>query len=155
MGEYCLIRGYSFIWRSMFLPYIVLPDGRVVELIVRNNTPYYNPRRQGCQPTVPSYYQFIPDCHPQLAQAMSSTRVAFSSTLLPSDGGTEVREPGGANAPVPAAEHIETDSDTEHDGIHPHLLREMANSPLHLLTHMPFHRFCEACVLGKMKKTEV
>jgi hypothetical protein len=130
-----------------------LPDGRVIELIVRSNNPYYNPRRQGCQPTIPSPDQHIPDCHPQLAQVRSVTRDAFPSTLLPSDGGAEVREPGGANAPVPAAEPVDTDSDNEHDGIHPHLLREMTNSPLHLLTHMPFKRFCDACVLGKMKKT--
>jgi hypothetical protein len=54
VGEYSMLRGYSFIWRSEYLPYIVLPDGRVVELIVRANNAYYNPRRPGCQPTIAS-----------------------------------------------------------------------------------------------------
>ena len=84
----------------------------------------------------------MPESHPQLAMVSSSvSRNAFVD-MIPQDE---------ANADVPAVP-VEDDSDTEHEGTNPKLLREMANSPQHLLTHRPFNRCCDACVMGKMKQ---
>jgi hypothetical protein len=125
--------------------------GSCVILPIRTQNPIYNPRRYEFLPRIPDWDQHIPDGFPKLAVSrVSGSRTAHVSeiicdTVIPAGGA--VSDSRIASGPP------DVDDDSDHDeGIHPSLLRDMANSPLHLLTHRPFNRFCDACVMGKMQK---
>ena len=127
-----------------------------MELVIRANNPYYNPRRYMSQPQIPHPRMHIPECHPQLANGTayaSDTRVAEKSdTRIASESPTDRHFAEEVPEATDAGGERDLDSDDDgNSGIHPQLLREMANSPIHLLTHRPFNRFCDACVMGKIK----
>jgi hypothetical protein len=110
-----------------------MPSGHVIELTIRCGNPMYNPRRADSMPFIPAPGQHIPDGYPKLTDDRSVTRNALPATSAEE---AEVLEPGGASAPVDAEsnpdecrhqESNDSDNDDELSGIHPHLLRDMAN----------------------------
>jgi len=64
VGRRCMKLGWSFHWPSYRNPYFIRPDGKLVELHVRDDIPYLAPGDALCEPREPDYWTEFPSTVP-------------------------------------------------------------------------------------------
>ena len=129
MGYRCMELGYSFIWRGWQRPYLVCPNGKKIELEVMHNVPYLPETSFWPSGSTP---QTLYDC-------------AVGTKLDPSK--TTIDEADSTSVPVEVEPPLEAT-----DGAKEYLtLRNEAKSLRHLMTHLPFNKYCTTCQRAKME----
>ncbi len=136
VGKRCMDMGYSFVWLQGRNPYFICPDGKIVELRVRDNIPYLMTGNEDCQPKDADNTQSIP--------------CAVSPLAFP--GVDDAAPPG-----EPEAAEVDTDDsawESEEVDEAPNPKRDLkaeAKSIEHLLDHKVKNPHCDSCNRSTMK----
>ena len=129
-------KGCSFLWIAGRNPYWITPEAKVITLEVIGDIPYLRRNSEFCQPR----------------DATASDYIVPRAVGMPSvrDGAQDSNVDEAADSIVdpPAPDAGEEDENTIRN------LRQEAKSLRHLLTHKPAYKYCDACILGKMRGTK-
>jgi len=69
--------GYSFHWPAAQNPYFITPDGKIIELHVRDDIPYLDPGDTLCAPREPKDWVYVPTAHACAAQGHTPDAVVW------------------------------------------------------------------------------
>ena len=142
VGKRCMNMGYSFHWPSGKNPFLVCPDGMIVELDVHGDIPYLRSGSKKSAPKTPTREIIVPSVH-----CVEPPRVFISGAGADGSG-------SGGDSAEPEDELSETDladPTAEYNEVEKLSLREAALAIEHKLTHRVKNVFCDSCVRGIMK----
>ena len=137
VGKRCMDMGYSFVWLQGKNPYFMCPDGKIVELRVRDNIPYLMGGSDDCQPKDADTTQSIPFA----VGPLDVPEVVDEVDPLSEPAAAEVDTDDSAWE----SEEVDDAPDPKRD------LKAEAKSIEHLLDHKVKNPHCDSCNRSTMK----
>ena len=143
-GGRTMNKGCSFLWIAGRNPYWITPEAKVITLEVIGDIPYLRRNPEFCKPRDATASDYI------IPRAVGMPSIKDGAQ----DPNVEEAADPIVNPPVPEVPYEANDVSGEEDEITIRNLRQEAKSLRHLLTHKPANKYCDACILGKMRGTK-
>ena len=150
VGDRAMNKGYSFVWISGRKPYWITPEGKIITLEVIRDIPYLRRNSDFCKPRDAIANDYIIPKHMGLPSVKDDSHVFNDEEIRPPDAVTSTINAEPLPHDIPSDEH-DGDVVGEDDEVTTRNLRQEAMSLRHLLTHKPANKYCDACILGKMR----
>ncbi len=148
MGHRCMELGYTFIWRARQTPFLICPNGKKIDLVVKHNVPYLPPSE--CRPTRSIEKDLDFECAVGTKIDVKKSQFESSTPAGPSSHGGS-----SSSSAVPTA-NLDDESipippvpDQSDDEIY--TLGQEAKTTRHLMTHLPFNPYCSTCQRAKWR----
>ena len=140
--------GYTFIWRARQTPFLICPNGRRIDLVVKHNVPYLPPSE--CRPTRSIEKDIDFECAVGTKVDANRSHIDLAQPAGPSEHG------GSSSSSAAPTANLGDEPDTappvpEHSADEVYTLRQEAKTTRHLMTHLPFNPYCSTCQRAKME----